>query len=206
MEKAIYRSRYDLADRIRGERVSKKTESSIKEAFVQLLDEKPLSKITVRDIVERCGINRNSFYYHYQDIPTLVEELVTEQVDRIMAEYPSVDSIETAMTAVVDFAEKNRRAVMHIYRSASRDIFELHLWRVCEYVVRSFWEHIAAGKPVSENDREIITRFYRAQCFGLVMEWMSADMKDDDIRGKIHRFCELRVGSVDEMLRRSLET
>ena len=37
------------------------TKQAIKAAFLELLDEKPLNKISVRDIVERCGINRNSF-------------------------------------------------------------------------------------------------------------------------------------------------
>lgn len=42
------------------------TKQAIKAAFLELLDEKPLNKISVRDIVERCGINRNSFYYHFR--------------------------------------------------------------------------------------------------------------------------------------------
>ena len=40
------------------------TKRAIKAAFLELLDEKPLNKISVRDIVERCGINRNSFSGH----------------------------------------------------------------------------------------------------------------------------------------------
>ena len=39
------------------------TKDAIKESLLQLLEEKPYSKITVKDIVDRCGINRNSFYY-----------------------------------------------------------------------------------------------------------------------------------------------
>ncbi len=183
--------------------MAKQTEQAIREAFVQLLEEKPLNKITVRDIVERCGINRNSFYYHYQDIPSLVEEIVTLEVDRITAQYPTVDSLETGMVAAVDFVEQNRRAVMHIYRSASRDIFELHLWRVCDYLVRAAWEQVTAGQSVSESDRELLTRFFRAQCFGLVMDWMNDDLKDRDIRGKIHRFWQLRSGTLEEILRRA---
>lgn len=61
------------------------TKMAIKATFIRLLDEKPLSQITVKDIVEECGVNRNSFYYHFQDIPTLVEEIVTEEADRIIA-------------------------------------------------------------------------------------------------------------------------
>ena len=56
------------------------TKKAIQETFITLLDERPLNKITVKDIVETCGINRNSFYYHFEDLPALVEEMVAEQV------------------------------------------------------------------------------------------------------------------------------
>lgn len=42
-----------------------RTKQAIVNAFWELLDEKPLSKITVKDIVERCQVNRNTFYYHF---------------------------------------------------------------------------------------------------------------------------------------------
>ena len=48
------------------------TKALIADAFAQLLEEKPYRRITVRDIVERCGVNRNTFYRHYQDIPSLL--------------------------------------------------------------------------------------------------------------------------------------
>ena len=44
-------------------------------------------KITVKDIVSSCGINRNSFYYHYADLPSLVEDVITEQANKIMDKY-----------------------------------------------------------------------------------------------------------------------
>ena len=72
------------------------TKQAIKAAFLELLDEKPLNKISVRDIVERCGINRNSFYYHFQDIPSLLGEIIVERTNDLMAQYPTVDKIEEA--------------------------------------------------------------------------------------------------------------
>ena len=44
----------------------------IKNSFIKLLTELPISQITVKDIVEDCGVNRNSFYYHFQDIYDLL--------------------------------------------------------------------------------------------------------------------------------------
>ena len=66
--------------------MSNLTERAIKESFIKLLGEKPLAQISVRMIVEDCGINRNSFYYHFQDIPTLLGEIIREEVDRIISQ------------------------------------------------------------------------------------------------------------------------
>ena len=61
------------------------TKKAIKETFVELLEEHPLSDITIKDIVEKCGINRNSFYYHYHDLPDLIEEIVKEDAEGTLA-------------------------------------------------------------------------------------------------------------------------
>ena len=42
------------------------------EALCQLLETKTLEKITVKDIVARCGVNRQTFYYHFHDVYDLM--------------------------------------------------------------------------------------------------------------------------------------
>ena len=67
------------------------TRQIILHTLTELMNEKPLSKITVKDIVERCGVNRNSFYYHFRDIPDAVEAMVKEElndISRLMAHRP----------------------------------------------------------------------------------------------------------------------
>ena len=66
------------------------TEKAIKESFIRLLNDMPLTKITVKDIVEDCGINRNSFYYHYQDVPSLLNQIIVEQAEHLIRDYPSI--------------------------------------------------------------------------------------------------------------------
>ena len=119
------------------------TKQAIKAAFLELLDEKPLNKISVRDIVERCGINRNSFYYHFQDIPSLLGEIIVEWTNELMAQYPTVDRIEEAFRASIDYAQKNRRAIMHVYNSVSRDTFEASVMRLCAYMTEQYLKSAA---------------------------------------------------------------
>ena len=74
------------------------TRKAIQETFITLLDERPLNKITVKDIVETCGINRNSFYYHFEDLPALVEEIVEEQVQVLILNHPTSHRWRSALT------------------------------------------------------------------------------------------------------------
>ena len=66
------------------------TKKAIRASFIKLLNEKPLTQITVRDIVEDCGVNRNTFYYYYQDLPQLMENIVNEDAERIIRILPSI--------------------------------------------------------------------------------------------------------------------
>ena len=52
------------------------TKTAIMQSFVKLLDSTPFDRITVKDIVDDCGVNRNTFYYNFEDIYALVDELL----------------------------------------------------------------------------------------------------------------------------------
>lgn len=57
----------------------------IRQAFLDLLKEKPFEKITITDIVNRADLNRSTFYAHYPDIFGIVEELEDEVVQKNIA-------------------------------------------------------------------------------------------------------------------------
>ena len=67
------------------------TRGTIMQGFSLLLHEKPVNKITVKDIAEKCGINRNTFYYHFQDIPALLEEIMEEKADQLITNHYQAD-------------------------------------------------------------------------------------------------------------------
>lgn len=174
------------------------TKRAIKAAFLELLDEKPLNKISVRDIVERCGINRNSFYYHFQDIPSLLGEIIIERTNELMAQYPTVDKIEEAFRAVVDYAQQNRRAIMHVYNSVSRDTFESSVMKLCAYMTEQYLRSAYPDTQISERDREVLHRFIKCQLFGLGIDWMLGGMKPD-AGEQMQRVLELYKG-VSELI------
>ncbi len=177
------------------------TKRAIRNSFIRLLNERPVSQITVKDIVEDCGINRNSFYYHYQDLPSMAEEIILEEAEAMVRQHPSVDSIEECIDLAVSFALENRRAAMHLY-SANRDLFERYLWRVCEHVVDTYISTAFAEYPLKEADKRVLVRNYKWECFGAVLDWLNGGMKED-IQADFYRLCELKKGMLEEVIRRS---
>ena len=175
------------------------TKKAIRSSFIKLLNEKPLKQISVKDIVDDCGINRNTFYYHFQDIPSLVESIVREDADRIILENPKITSIEECLDTIIEFSLQNRRAVLHIYRSVNRDIFEQYQWRVCEYAVTSYLDEMLHGRKISDDDRKVIIAYIRSLAFGVVIGWLESGL-EDDIEKFVHRICELKQGDLERML------
>lgn len=178
------------------------TRKAIIESFLKLLNQRPLSQITVKDIVEDCGINRNSFYYHFSDQPSLVEEILKEEADQIIREHGKVSSLEDCLCLAIDFALKNKKAVLHIYSSASHGNYEQYLERVCQYAVAEYINTVAEGIPVKPQDKEIIIKYYKCELIGYITDWLD-DKMQYDIHDQVKRLCELFEGSTKTAFERS---
>ncbi len=177
------------------------TEKAIKASALKLLNEKPMNQITVKDVVEDCGINRNSFYYHFRDLPSLIEQMVLEQAENLIEDYPSINTLEDCLDAAISFAMNNRKAAMHIYNSVSRDIYEQYLWRVCEHTVTTYIDHVLGSYKISEFDREVIINFYKCACFGQILDWQRGGMKSD-VKKQFLRLCEIKKGFIEDIILR----
>lgn len=180
------------------------TKDAIKKSFLKLLNKKQINKITVKDIVEDCGINRNSFYYHFNDIPSLLEEILMEQADEFVQSQTELNSIYECLMSAIDFALNNKTAMMHIYNSANREMFEQYLNRVSQRTVSEFIDAVSGNYSISEEDKEVITMYYKSLLVGFVLDWLSGGMKYD-LSIKIRRICELFDGSMERAFKKSNE-
>ena len=72
--------------------MSQITKRALEQSLKNLLLRKPLNKITISDIAEDCGINRMTFYYHFQDIYDLVEWSCLEDARKALEEKKTYDT------------------------------------------------------------------------------------------------------------------
>lgn len=177
------------------------TKKAIRDSFIKLLNEKPLSQISVRDIVDDCGVNRNTFYYYYQDLPQLLELVINEEIDQVIEKHPSVDSVEEGVNALIGFSMENRKAIMHIYQSVNRDVFEKFYWKICDHVVTSLVGDTLKERGIEEKECRMILDYAMCVCFGLTMGWMESGMKSD-IQEFTNWLFDVHYGTLEEVLKR----
>ena len=155
------------------------TKKAIKESFRELIEKQPIDQITVRDITDNCGISRNTFYYHYADMPTLVEEIVMDLAEEIIRSYPDIKSLEQALSVGAEFILQNRRSAIHILNSSQRYIYERCLMKVCRHVVATYIDVAIPARMLNEQERELMIDFYKCMSFGIIVNWCDDGMKEN---------------------------
>ena len=151
--------------------MSQITKRALAASLKRLLAEKPLSKITISDITDDCGINRMTFYYHFQDIYDLIEwicldEGVYHSVQREQLENYLYRVVYSLLFDVIEEVAKDRsisaedmRYIANFYKYAFAGV-------MLEWVKNSMRE---SPESLAEN----ISRLVRGQ-FSLAIENMSA--------------------------------
>lgn len=101
------------------------TKEIIIRTLFELLKEKPLAKITVKDIVERCGVNRNTFYYHFRDISDVVESALLREVDNAFEHPVEVDSMLECLEVLVNLIRREQEGhAPYLLFRAERNVYQ----------------------------------------------------------------------------------
>ena len=103
------------------------------ETLKKMLKDRPFAKITVQDIVSECKINRNTFYYHFENNYDLLYFTYEQEVKDIVDSFNKAKaSIPQAMDFVLDYIDKNIPLCLCAYESLGekqlRSLFEKELF------------------------------------------------------------------------------
>lgn len=149
-----------------------RTRQAIQDTFWELLDEKPYAKITVRDIVERCQVNRNTFYYHFRDIPDLAESSVRDWVDQTIQSHGELGSPMSCLLPIAEESVRKKRALLNIYQSAQRDLVIRGLNEVCLHFVQQYARQVMGDVPIPQAERDTLIRFCKCTLSGILLDWL----------------------------------
>ncbi|NMW84559.1 TetR family transcriptional regulator [Peptoniphilus sp. AGMB00490] len=178
------------------------TKNLIKREFLKLLEEKSFSGITISMLSERCEINRNTFYYHYEDIYTLVKEILSDELEKVDEEFNETFSWEKSLIHASSFLMENKKAAQNLFKSIEKSDRDNYLYQVCESVMEKYVENKCKSKNIyaKKRDKRLVTDFYRAALVGLLDNWIQDGMKESP-EDMIYRIGKLFDGNIERSLR-----
>ena len=154
------------------------------EALLLLLEQKSYETITVKEICQRAGVNRSTFYLHYESMNDLLEETIGMINDRFKASLSSIpteDPSKVVLTSerylrpYLNFIRENMRAYKVIHQKD-------HLFN-SQKTFESFYQSIFSPAlthfGVSEKEKKYVFAFYTQGTVAIIGKWLEDNCRDD---------------------------
>ena len=159
--------------------MSQVTKRALAASLIKLLSQKPLDKVTVKDIIEDCGVNRQTFYYHFKDIYDLVEWSCVEDGTKALQGKKTYDSWTEGLTQIFEAVLENKPFIMNVYRNVDRERMERYLYHLTYDLIVGVVQEKSKDLDISGEDKKFIANFYKYGFVGIMLEWIQEGMKED---------------------------
>lgn len=165
------------------------TKKALADSLKALLRTRPLSKVTIADITEGCGINRMTFYYHFRDIYDLVEWICREECSAALGGPLDRETWQEGYCRLCRHVLEERSFFTAVYHSVSREELENYLYRATYSILRSAVDELAGDMPIGEEEKKFIADFYKFAFVGVELDWLRSGLREspEELAGKLNR-------------------
>ena len=175
--------------------MAKFTKKAIMDTFIELLGQKPFSQITVKEITEICEINHNTFYYYFEDIYAIIDEILETELKKVYEMAAVSESFAELSSYALQFTTEHRRAIFNLYHFVSRDRLQSYLMKVIDKVMDDFMEHCLKDTTIPAEERRFLVRYHKCAMLGLILTWLE-EGKDEELQKTLLRFSSLTEESI----------
>ncbi|MDF2567526.1 MAG: dihydroxyacetone kinase transcriptional activator DhaS [Oscillospiraceae bacterium] len=152
------------------------TKKAIAVALKELMKHKSFDKITVADITKQCGLNRQTFYYHFQDKYELVNWIYYNEAIVILTTDLSFDNWSDRILDMLQVMKKESYFYENALRSSGDSEFERYLLSFSKELFVSIIHKLDEGYNIQNDDIEFIAQFYSFGIVGMIVSWAKNGM------------------------------
>lgn len=162
------------------------TQRAIVSAFKEMLKDTPFNKITIADLSNRTGINRQTFYYNFRDIYDLTLFMLEDELLPIIA---GEKDFSTCMLRIYDYFIGHRQMLLNIYHHI--EIGEIHhrLDPVLNQVAETMVDDVIREFPLKAEDKDVAVRFTALMISEFISRWIELGAPEQ--RDRFARFANL---------------
>ena len=153
---------------------------SIAQAVKTLVMEKGVRRLTVKEIVEECHITRQAFYYHFEDIPGVIQWILQREAKRTMLEAQAFENGESRLRYLFLMAIP----ALPYVRKGLESNFREELERLLEQNVQALFDRACDEEGLYQDctrfEAGVILRYHSQAVLGLLRNWTENDTKNLD--------------------------
>lgn len=152
------------------------TKSALAASLRRLLEKKPLDDITVKEIVEDCEVNRQTFYYHFQDIYDLLRWFLEQETTAALT---GSATWQEALLRAYSYIQENHILVYHVFRSTGRDHLDCHFYTMTYRITYDAVSSCSGDLPLSDKNKDFLAEFYMYALAGMMIGWVARGMREE---------------------------
>lgn len=153
---------------------SRNTKKLIANSLKKAMRTKPLSKITVSELIRDCGINRNTFYYHFDDIYDLLHWIFENDIVDKVKRFDLISDSREALIFIMDYVEENDTILNCAYDSIGRDEMKRFFYHDFISIITSIIECAEQENQIvlTPDFKQFVCEFYTESLAGILVEWI----------------------------------
>lgn len=163
-----------------------RTRQLLRDAFIELLQEMDIEKISVNRLAERATINRVTFYLHYRDIPDMLEKMADDMIEDIQQVMDNTQPNPNAageedwpmLVNLLEHISQHAKFYKVILATNRTTIFSNRLLKLlAELVTERIEKRESDSFLSSENIQKDIAIWYGSSALiGTIIAWLRQDM------------------------------
>ncbi len=178
------------------------TKQAMYHALKKLITTKSINKITIKDITDTCGLNRQTFYYHFKDIYDLLEWTLVDEGKKLLTERQGEDGWKNNLWNVFQYLHGHKATIMNIYRSQKDGgLLRRHMASLILPLLEQDFDSQPGHEQVAEEDREFLLNLYSHGIVEFFYHWIGDGMKPEPGQ-TMARLSRLFDGSMEDFIRR----
>lgn len=183
------------------------TKKLMADTLKQAMRSKPFSKITVSEIIQGCGINRKTFYYHFQDIYALLKWVLDEEAIQVVRHFDLLDNYEDAIRFVMGYVRSNDYIISCTHDSIGREEMKRFFFTDFIEIVTSVISEAEqrTGLTIDPAFKTYCAKFYTEALASMLIDW--AKNHDKQNQEQTVQYLTLLISAaVESMLTRMQKT
>lgn len=158
--------------------MSNLTKKALLTAFGELIEEKPFNKITITDLTAKCGLNRMTFYYHFDNIYELMIWGLETQLNEVSKDCVNYENWKTGYLRIFYFALDRKMYIKKIFQTIEQEHLEHYLNKIAERMIISVIDDKCGDQAMNEDDKLFTAQICAHVLVGTLVSWVTRGMKE----------------------------